>query len=144
MHQRPNIMGYMNIGFSSKTLSHLVLGTPFIQDLIAKTPTRKLFIEFPSKVENEQVFEIFRPYGKISSITIEDTKVTVLFWMESSATCAKNCLHHSNYENIGTIKISYKEFHRFQAFYDLFHNPRMVLIFLLNFFSYQSSLLLSC
>eukprot|EP01080_Neovahlkampfia_damariscottae_P008483 gene8483-305_t len=122
---KPNFAYYM-LAFHRTVVSHLVLGTPFIQDLVSKRPSRKLEILFPEKVETEEVFEIFRPYGRLSGIELDGQKVKILFWLEGNATCAKNCLHHSNYNNLGTIRINYAEFHRFEFIYNLFHSPRLL------------------
>lgn len=91
----------------SRVHSRLVLGRPWVEDLY-RPPSARLKVEFlpaePGKegqeISQEQLYSLFRPYGKLSEITPQppDSKVSPKYAiLDFSSTkrgiLAKNCLH---------------------------------------------------
>lgn len=87
--------------------SGLVRGRPWVEDLY-RLPTQRLRVEFlppkpgdePAELTQEQLYEFFRPYGKLSDITPQpsDSKVVpkfayLDFAQRRRAIMARNCMH---------------------------------------------------
>ncbi|OJD31526.1 protein rna12 [Diplodia corticola] len=87
--------------------ARLVRGRPWVEDLY-RLPSQRLMVEFlpaevgtePAELSPEQLYSIFRPYGKLKDIVIQppDSKIVpkfayLDFTLARRAIMAKNCLH---------------------------------------------------
>ena len=87
--------------------ANLVKGRPWVEDLY-RMPSTKLKVEFlpahpgveAAEISQEQLYSVFRPYGKLSEIASQppDSKVLpkfayIYFTATRRAIMAKNCLH---------------------------------------------------
>jgi hypothetical protein len=128
---------------------NLVQGKPWIEDLF-RFPSRRLMVEFlspqpnvePAELSQEQLYSLFRPYGKLSEIIKQpsDSKVApryayLDFARPRKAVMAKNCLHGYNvpYTQGGgghgtVLRITYASKERAGWIKDwLFNHPRIVI-----------------
>ncbi|PVH99625.1 hypothetical protein DM02DRAFT_656180 [Periconia macrospinosa] len=101
----------------------LVKGRPWVEDLF-HLPTPRLRVEFvarkpgvePIELSQEQLYELFRPYGKLNDIVVQpsDSKVLPKFayldYAEMrTAVMARNCLHGFVVEETGTrLRLKYE------------------------------------
>ncbi len=73
-------------------------GEPWFEDLITLRPSPKLRIEHTGGTNvtllQEDVFKLFRPYGKILQLTCEKNVAFVTYVSKKSAISARNCLHN--------------------------------------------------
>ncbi|KAF2128791.1 hypothetical protein P153DRAFT_385993 [Dothidotthia symphoricarpi CBS 119687] len=130
----------------------VVKGRPWIEDLM-RLPTPRLRVEFvPAEpgagvseaveLSQEQLFELFRPYGKLSDIVVQppDSKVLPKFaYLDfaglPNATMAKNCMHgYVLTEALGggkkgtVVRLKYEAKIKPRWFKDwLFSHPRIVI-----------------
>ena len=127
----------------------IVLGKPWVEDLF-RFPSRRLRVEFlpvqpgvePSELSQEQLYAIFRPYGKLSDLIKQpsDSKTApryayVDYARPRKAVMAKNCMHgytvpyQEGGGQVGTIfRITYEKKERFGwAKTWLFDHPRIVI-----------------
>lgn len=94
----------------------LVKGKPWLEDM-HRFPNNLLKVEFDGpEINQEQLFGLFRPYGKISNIfppTKDAPKTaTILFTSIRSAAAARNCLHGLSVPSAAgstTLRILYAE-----------------------------------
>lgn len=133
----------------SKVTARLVIGKPWVEDLF-RFPSRRLMVEFlapqpgvePAEISQEQLYSLFRPYGRLSEIIKQasDSKVTPRFaYLDFSyprkAVMAKNCLHgYTVPPNAGggghgtVLRITYSKKERAGWIKDwMFNHPRIVI-----------------
>lgn len=113
---------------NNSSTSYLVMGTPFIEDLLMKRPTIKIGVDLPIEMSQEQLFEIFRPYGRMSRIILDEKlkKAEILYWKKSSSIAARNCLHNSSLSDTHKLYLKYMSHTRFQKIYEIFQSPKML------------------
>ncbi|GAA5890442.1 hypothetical protein JCM6882_002922 [Rhodosporidiobolus microsporus] len=75
----------------SKTF--LVKGRPWMEDM-NRFPSREIQVQFEGPdLPQEELYEVFRPYGKIHDIVPGSKSARIIFSSTRSATSARNCLH---------------------------------------------------
>ncbi|GAA5828532.1 hypothetical protein JCM11251_000838 [Rhodosporidiobolus azoricus] len=75
----------------SKTF--LVKGRPWMEDM-NRFPSREILVQYEGPdIPQEELYEIFRPYGKIHDIIPGAKSARIMFSSTRSATSARNCLH---------------------------------------------------
>ncbi|GAA5822542.1 hypothetical protein JCM3770_003570 [Rhodotorula araucariae] len=71
----------------------LVKGTPWMEDM-NRFPSREIRIEYEgNEIPQEELYQIFRPYGKIHDIVPGPKSARIIYTSIRSATSARNCLH---------------------------------------------------
>ncbi|KAK3690824.1 mitochondrial escape protein 2 [Vermiconidia calcicola] len=133
----------------SSVKANLVLGKPWVEDLF-RMPSHRLQVEFlpplpgveAAEISQEQLYSIFRPYGKLAEILAQgsDSKITprfayLDFAQPRKAIMAKNCLHgftvppEEGGGKSGTVlRITYARKERFGWIKSwLFDHPRIVI-----------------
>ncbi|BGP44021.1 mitochondrial escape protein 2 [Rhodotorula kratochvilovae] len=71
----------------------LVKGTPWMEDM-NRFPSREIRLEYEgSEIPQEELYQIFRPYGKIHDIIPGPKSARIIYTSIRSATSARNCLH---------------------------------------------------
>jgi hypothetical protein len=71
----------------------LVQGVPWMEDL-DRFPSRELQVEMAGPaIPQEELYAIFRPYGRIHDIVPGDKVARIMYTSIRSATAARNCLH---------------------------------------------------
>ncbi|CAO3696072.1 unnamed protein product [Umbelopsis ramanniana] len=96
--QEHNTITYFNF---QPVRAFLVKGEPFMEDIVSRYPSLKLKVEFQgSDLTIEQLYNNFRPYGRIFDISILSPAskelpryAMIQFTRMRSATSARNCLH---------------------------------------------------
>lgn len=74
-------------------LAHLVQGVPWQEDL-DRFPSREIQVEMSGPpIPQEELYAIFRPYGRIHDIVPGDKVARIIYTSIRSATAARNCLH---------------------------------------------------
>lgn len=109
---------------------HIVLGTPWLEDL-ARFPSRMLsitFVEGGAPTE-QQLWELLRPYGRLSKMEInaKDNKATVVFHRIRSATSARNCLYGASLGSRKLVIDYVPPLHAHKLWDWLTNHPRIVL-----------------
>jgi len=129
-----------------RTRTHLVRGRPWVEDLY-RPPSSRLRIEFfpteggtaAAELSQEQLYSMFRPYGKLAEITSQPSDSKVLpkyalldFASRKAAIMAKNCLHGFKvHDEIGgsaltRLKASYEQRQKTSWLKDwIFNHPRI-------------------
>ncbi|GAA5851864.1 hypothetical protein JCM8547_000081 [Rhodosporidiobolus lusitaniae] len=71
----------------------LVKGRPWMEDL-NRFPSREIRVEYEGpEIPQEELYEVFRPYGRIHDIVPGPKSARVIYTSTRSATSARNCLH---------------------------------------------------
>ncbi|GAA6010157.1 hypothetical protein JCM10207_005643 [Rhodosporidiobolus poonsookiae] len=71
----------------------LVKGRPWMEDM-NRFPSREIKVDYEGPdIPQEELYEIFRPYGKIHDIVPGSKSSRIIFTSTRSATSARNCLH---------------------------------------------------
>lgn len=71
----------------------LVQGVPWMEDL-DRFPSREIQVEMTGPpIPQEELYAIFRPYGRIHDIVPGDKVAKIIYTSVRSATAARNCLH---------------------------------------------------
>ncbi|GAA5992192.1 hypothetical protein JCM10908_001812 [Rhodotorula pacifica] len=71
----------------------LVQGVPWMEDL-DRFPSREIQVEMAGPaIPQEELYAIFRPYGRIHDIVPGDKVARIMYTSVRSATAARNCLH---------------------------------------------------
>ncbi|GAA5970333.1 hypothetical protein JCM11641_001668 [Rhodosporidiobolus odoratus] len=79
------------LGRPSRTF--LVKGRPWMEDM-NRFPSREIRVAFEgAEIPQEELYEIFRPYGKIHDIVPAPKSARIIYTSTRSATSARNCLH---------------------------------------------------
>lgn len=129
-----------------RTRTHLVRGRPWVEDLY-RPPSSRLRIEFfpteggteAAELSQEQLYSMFRPYGKLAEITSQPSDSKVLpkyalldFASKKAAIMAKNCLHGFKvHDEIGgsaltRLRASYEQKQKTRWLRDwIFNHPRI-------------------
>lgn len=73
-------------------------------------PAQKLKVEFQggNPIEEERLWELLRPYGKIHDITMGKTDAEVTFSRMRGATSARNCAHGLKLQDGTRLVLNYK------------------------------------
>lgn len=74
-----------------KTEIWAVKGIPWIEDL-GRYPVRSLKIKHNGDLSQESIYAMFRRYGKIADIRLDNGFTVVTYWYLNSAICARHCL----------------------------------------------------
>ncbi|KAK9895624.1 hypothetical protein P389DRAFT_152177 [Cystobasidium minutum MCA 4210] len=120
--------------------AHLVKGKPWLEDILNRFPSRDLKVEFTSgpELSQEQIYALFRPYGRIKNLEPANPKdtpkvATVSYTNVRSAAAARNSLYgyKADPEKTGTptaLRILYKERNKQHAAWDWMSNhPRITI-----------------
>ncbi|KAF9416915.1 mitochondrial escape protein 2 [Entomortierella beljakovae] len=84
-----------------KVRAFLVKGKPFMEDMASRYPNKKIKIELKGDMTFEEVYTIFRKYGKIVDITMSSPRNAIVQYKRMRAsTSAKSCLHGSEINGI--------------------------------------------
>lgn len=89
---------YMWFNFQ-KVRAFLVKGSPFLEDLASRYPNSRIRVEFAGNLNVEQLYTLFRKYGKIMDISlltpVKDMprQAIVQYSFMRASTSAKSCLH---------------------------------------------------
>jgi hypothetical protein len=90
-----------------------VKGSPFVEDLINRIPSKKLIVKFKGpELDIESLYREFRIFGRIVDIGIKDGIATVEFLRKQSATSARNCIHGEKF-NDTILTIGYENREQF-------------------------------
>ena len=117
-----------------------VLGSPFNEDM-DRYPSAQLKVQFEgSALSQEELYNIFRPYGRIMEIDSEKDGASVTFHSTSASTAARSCVHGFITDAGTKLKLTYQPRVAKHFYKDwLFSHPRIVaplLVFLLGAVSY--------
>eukprot|EP01125_Pyxidicula_operculata_P006699 TRINITY_DN2303_c0_g1_i10.p1 TRINITY_DN2303_c0_g1~~TRINITY_DN2303_c0_g1_i10.p1 ORF type:complete len:763 (-),score=152.81 TRINITY_DN2303_c0_g1_i10:140-2428(-) len=97
---------------------HIVHGEPFIEDIVQLKASPKIQVELPSSTNRatvDDIFEMFRPYGKILDIEVNGNIATVLFLYKESAISARNCMYNMDVRAYGgNILINFVPYSRWK------------------------------
>lgn len=86
-------------GFGRIIKVYMVKGTPWVEDLILRVPSRTLRVDSGAQVDIQTLFDEFRPFGRLVDIqTVAPTKdlkgfAVVKYLHARAATSARNCIH---------------------------------------------------
>lgn len=85
------------LSWLSPPRAHIVLGTPWLEDL-SRYPSRTIrmsFLEGNTAPTEQQVWEMLRPYGRVSSLEVDSkaNQATAVYYRMRGATSARNCLY---------------------------------------------------
>jgi len=120
-------------GFLNARPVFKVLGTPYVDDLILKTVSSRLRVDYETDAMNveDQLFEAFRHYGRITNIAVDrKTKIAYLSYTTSrNAVAAKSCLHGAKVLGTGRVVVHYEAFSRFKWFAEMSKSPKMIPLF---------------
>ncbi|BGP28115.1 mitochondrial escape protein 2 [Rhodotorula toruloides] len=71
----------------------LVRGRPWMEDM-NRFPSREIRVEYEgNEIPQEELYQIFRPYGKIHDIVPSPKSARIIYTSIRSASAARNCLH---------------------------------------------------
>ncbi|BGO96195.1 hypothetical protein NBRC10512_003414 [Rhodotorula toruloides] len=71
----------------------LVRGRPWMEDM-NRFPSREIRVEYEgNEIPQEELYQIFRPYGKIHDIIPSPKSARIIYTSIRSASAARNCLH---------------------------------------------------
>ena len=133
----------------SRVRANLVVGKPWVEDLF-RLPSRRLRVEFlpsesgkdASELSQEQLYSLFRPYGKLHDIESQpsDSKVMpryayIDYHRFHKSIMARNCLHgltvdatQGGGQNGTLLRVTYQKQERFHWIKDwLVNHPRIVI-----------------
>ncbi|KDN40247.1 hypothetical protein K437DRAFT_258710 [Tilletiaria anomala UBC 951] len=111
----------------SKPSLHVVQGRPWRDDL-NRFPASRIKVQLQGgDISEERIWEILRPYGRISNIEKKPNEATVTFSRIRGATSARNCAHGMTLPDGPTLVINYERILRSKMMWDWFSNhPRIV------------------
>jgi len=86
----------MPLSWLAPPRAHIVLGTPWLEDL-ARYPSRTIKMSFyeGTAPTEQQVWEMLRPYGRVSNLEVDSkaSTATAVYSRMRGATSARNCLY---------------------------------------------------
>lgn len=122
--------------------AHIVLGTPWLEDL-ARYPSRTIKMSFyeGSTPTEQQVWEMLRPYGRVTKLEIDSkaNQATAVYARMRGATSARNCLYGASIGGRKVVIDYLAPMHSHKIWDWLSSHPRIVfpvVAFLLGSLSY--------
>ena len=91
-------------------------------------PSRRLKVELPTDVPFEVVYDFFRVYGRIATMTMEKAKkeAIITYVSQQHAIAARNCLHQASLNGLGDLHINYEVYSAYHTIYGWLNNSRAI------------------